>query len=191
MADETTPAIPEMPAVPAAPSVPLAPTVAIAGATDGAGAGVVITPRRKIWPFVLGGGILVFIVVVVGVVLAAGSVLGAFGGDPKTTVVNYDLSFENADCKLFQSTTTEEFQNNFFEDGFDCAAWVDNAEALTVDGEYAYVVTVVISKANGDQAEVVTKETDSSSGDPVDYTLRYYLTKVDGRWLIDGIGNEG
>lgn len=183
-----TAVVPEASAVPAATAAPAAPDAAAAYAAPPASpAGA---PKRKIWPFVLGGGILVLILIIVGIVFAVGAVLGALGGDPKKTVTDYDLSFETADCELFQSTTTTEFQDNFFGEPLDCDRWVENAEALTVDGVYSYDVKVVISKTDGETAEVVTNETDSSGDEPVDYTLRYYLTKVDGHWLIGGIDNE-
>ncbi len=176
--------VPEVPAEPAAPAAPVATPI------DGTYPAPVATPKRKVWPWVLGGGILLFVLLIAGAIIAVAAILGAFGGDPKKAVTDYDKSFETADCELFQSTTTTEFQDSFFGEKFDCARWVENAEALTVDGVYAYDVKIVISKTNDDTAEVVTQETDTSSGDPVDYTLRYYLTKVDGHWLIDGIDNE-
>jgi len=192
VAPETAPAAAAVPEsatpTPAVPDVPSA--AAGVPTTEAFSAPVAAPAKRKVWPFVLGGGIVVLILLIVGIVFAVTAVLGALGGDPKKAVTDYDLSFETADCELFQSTTTQEFQDNFFGEALDCDRWVENAKALTVDGEYQYDVKIVISKTEGDTAEVVTNETDTSSGDPVDYTLRYYLTKVDGHWLIEGIDNE-
>ena len=171
MADEPTPETP----------VPTTPFAAAAPAP---------VAKRKIWPFVLGGAILVFVLLIVALVVAVLTIFGALGGDPKKTVTDYDLSFKKADCALFQSTTTPEFQDGFFGETFDCASWLDNAEGLTIDGKYAYSVRVVSSEVQGSTAEVVTDEVDSTSGDPVDYSLRYYLVQTNGHWLIDGIDNE-
>lgn len=173
MADASTPETPDTPVV-----------TPVTGAADPA-------PRRTIWPFVLGGGILLAVLVIGGLVLAVSAVLGVFGSDPKKSVTDYDLSFEKVDCELFQSVTTTSFQDAFFNEPFDCSRWVDNAESLTADGEYLYDVKIVISKTDGDTAEVVTQETDRTGESPQDYTLRYYLLKTEGRWLIDGINDEG
>lgn len=193
MADEPTPEIPvpapETPVpAPAAPTV-AAPTVAAPAAPEYTAP--TAAPKRKIWPFVLGGAILVFLLLVVGLVIAVLTIFGVLGGgDPKQTVVDYDKSFKNADCSLFQSTTTTAFQDQFFGEDLDCAQWVENAEALTIDGKYQYTVKVISSDVEGTTAQVVTDEVDSTSGDPVDYSLRYYLVQTNGHWLIEGIDNE-
>ena len=190
MADEPTPEIPvpntsetAPPPPPAAP--PLVPATAVFDPTAPAP-----VKKRKIWPFVLGGAILVFVLLIVALVVAVLTIFGALGGDPKKTVTDYDLSFKNSDCELFQSTTTTEFQDDFFGEAFDCGTWEDNAKGLTIDGKYAYSVRVVSSEVQGSTAEVVTDEVDSTSGDPVDYSLRYHLVQSNGHWLIDGIENE-
>ena len=202
MADENTPEIPT-PDAAAAPTPPVEPTVtpvdpavapvdpAVAPAqpVDPAYAAPPAPKKRKVWPFLVGGGV-VLILVIVGIIVGVVALLGAFGGDPKKTVTDYDLSFKNSDCDLFTSTTTDQFQDSFFGGDFSCDDFVENADALTVDGVYAYDVTVVISSIDGDTAEVVTNEVDSSTGEDVDFTLRYYLVKDGGNWLIDGIENE-
>lgn len=168
MADQTTPDVPVPAPEEAAPA-----------------------PKRKIWPFVLGGAIVVFLLIVVGLVVLVLTIFGVLGGgDPKATVINYDQSFKKADCALFQSTTTTDFQDQFFGETLDCDQWIENAKALTIDGKYLYTVKVLSSDVEGTSAEIVTDEVDSTSGEPVDYSLRYYLVQTDGRWLIDGIDNE-
>ena len=176
MADETIPE-PTEPEAPEAPEAPAAPAVAEA------------RRARPLWPFVVGGGVILALVLT-GIVIGVVSLLGAFGSDPKKAVTDYDLSFENADCDLFTGSTTQQFQDDFFGGTFDCEAFVTNADGLTVDGEYTYDVSVVISSVDGDTAEVVTNEVDTSAGDPVEFTLRYHLVKDGSRWLIDGIDNE-
>ena len=145
--------------------------------------------KRRLWPYIVGGAV-VLALVVTGAVLGALALLATLGGDPAKTVTDYDLSFKNSDCDLFTSTTTEQFQNDFFGGEFDCDAFVKNADALTIEGEYSYDVTVVISSVDGDTAEVVTNEADTSTGESVDFTLRYRLVHEGGRWLVDAIDNE-
>ena len=163
MSDETVPVVPEPD--PAAVPAPPAPA------------------KRRLWPFIVGGAIVL-------AAILTGLVLGVIGGSPAKTVTDYDRSFQMSDCELFTSTTTEEFQNDFFGGDFDCAAFAKNAEDLTVDGVYSYDVTIVISSIKGDKAEVVTTETDNSTGEPIDFSLRYHLVNEGGRWLIESIDNE-
>ena len=140
--------------------------------------------KRRIWPFVLGGGILVFLAVVITVAVIIVNLVTAV--TPAKTVLNFDRAFEQADCELLLDSTTDAFQDSFFGGEVDCAAWVENAQALTVDGEYQYIVEVNGETISGDTAEVTTVETDSTSGDPVVYELVYHLVK-DGSWRIDTI----
>lgn len=183
MADETTPEptpIPE-PVVPA----PAEPVVTSPVAPPAPAA------KRKIWPFILAGGIVLFLLVVTGIIFAVLAILGALGGSPKDTVLNYDKAYETADCKLYQSTLTQAYKDDVLGGkDFDCKSWAENAKTFTVDGEYVFQVDIVISKVDGDEAQFVTHETDSSEGDPYEYTVRYYLEKDNGKWLIDDIVDE-
>jgi len=145
--------------------------------------------KRRLWPFIVGGAV-VLAAILTGLVIGVVTLLSVIGGSPSKTVTDYDLSFQNSDCELFTSTTTEQFQKDFFGGTFDCDAFVENADALTVDGVYSYDVTVVISSVKGETAEVVTTETDTSAGDPIDFSLRYHLVNEGGRWLIESIDNE-
>lgn len=205
MADETTPEQPA-PAVPAAVEpTPIPPAVtppppADTGATvpvpayaAPAGDPLAAPPaprKRPIWPFVLGGAILVFILAVVGIVLAVLAVTGAFSGGPSKTVLEYDRAFKEADCALFLSTLSDGYEDSAFGGELDCAAWSDNAKNYTVDGEYVFTVKVTGTTVDGDEAQVTTHETDVSSGEPVEYDVRYYLVEEDGSWVIDNIADE-
>jgi hypothetical protein len=171
MVDDTTPVPPAEPASTPADTTAPAPAA----------------PRRKVWPFVLGGGILLLVLVVVGAVVLVGGLLR--GGDPATTVLDFDKAFATADCALFQATTTPAFQESFFGDTFACDAWVENAKALTVDGEYLYTVEVTETTVTDDEADVATSETDSSQGAATDYELVYHLIRDGGSWRIDSIDN--
>lgn len=186
MPDENTPeSAPEVP-IPAPSDAAPAPAPAPASAPDS----VEPSSARKIWPFVVGGAALVLVLVIAAIVVVVVTIVTALGSDPKKAVSDYDLSFKNADCALFQSTTTPEFQQAFFGGDLDCAQWEENARALTIDGVYQYEVQIVSSEIDGDSAEVVTEETDSSSGSATDYALRYYLTRSSGHWLVDDIDDE-
>ena len=145
--------------------------------------------KRRLWPFIVGGAV-VLAAVLTGLVVGVVTLLSVVGGSPAKTVTDYDLSFQKSDCDLFTSTTTKQFQNDFFGGTFDCEAFEENAGTLTIEGVYSYDVSVVISSTKGDTAEVVTTETDNSTGDPVDFTLRYHLVNEGGRWLIEAIDNE-
>ncbi|MBN9240525.1 MAG: hypothetical protein BGO97_12510 [Micrococcales bacterium 70-64] len=163
----------------AAPEVPVA-----------EGAPAPAPAKRPIWPFVLGGAVLLFILAIVGVVIAVLAVFGAFGADPSKTVLEYDRAFETADCALFQKTLSDGYEQAAFGGELDCAAWTENAENYTTDGTYAFTVRVQSMTVDGDAAQVVTHETDTSSGSPQDYDVRYYLVKENGDWVIDDIVNE-
>ncbi|MEO8095563.1 MAG: hypothetical protein ABI632_11615, partial [Pseudolysinimonas sp.] len=174
--DAATPAIPAPPADGSAPVyAPPAPT------------------RRRVWPWVLGGGIVLLILLIVGVSALVGTVLGVVSGasQPSATVIAFDKSYKDADCKLFKSTTTEAFRNTFFDNGFSCDQWVDVANGLHDDGVYNYTVDVHATKVNGNTADVTTTEKDTTPGSEEKYELDYTLVKSNGSWVIDGITNIG
>jgi hypothetical protein len=195
-----TPAVPVVPAIPAAPTadaVPVAPTgvtepvVAPAGADYAAVAAV--PGKRRIWPFVLGGAVLLLILIIVGVSLAIGAILNAVGdsSSPSATVIAFDDSFKRTDCTLFQSTTTPGFQASYFDEGFSCDQWEPIAEGLHDNGVYHYTVVVNDTKINGNSADVTTSEKDTTPGAEESYELDYRLLKSNGGWLIDSITNIG
>ena len=209
MADETTPvpapdgAVPAIPVPPvpvlngqpiAAPLTPSSVTPApvtaapVVGAVPVAGGTVPPTgaPRKRpVWPFVLGGGILLLVLLIAGVGVLLVNLLGTLS--PSKTVTEFDRSFAEVNCELFQKSTTTDFQENFFGEKFTCAPWEDNARKLQVDGEYAYKVALGTTTVDGNRAEVRTTETDSTGDKPAIYRLEYHLVNTGGTWLIDSI----
>lgn len=192
-------------AAPAAPAAPVAATPVTSAPPAGAVPPTVPTyaappadpalappaPRkRKIWPFVLGGAILVFLLALTGIVFAVLSITGALTGGPQKTVLEYDRAFKEADCDLFLDTLSQAYEDSAFGGELDCAAWADNAKNYTIDGEYVFTVTVTGTTIENDEAQVTTHETDVSSGEPVDYDVRYYLVREGGDWVIDNIADE-
>lgn len=175
MADETTPVPPVEP--PAASQFP--PPVL--------GAPVEAAKKRAIWPWVLGGSILLFFGLVAGLAVLVITLLGS-AASPTRTVTDFDQAFAKVDCDLFESTTTPAFRDSFLGEAFSCAPWEQNAQGLQVDGEYAYSVVIKSSSISGDTATVSTTEVDSASAEtPTTYELSYTLVKTNGRWLIDSI----
>lgn len=152
--------------------------------------GAPLPAKRPLWPWVLGGAVLLFILAIVGVVIAVMAVFGAFGADPSKTVLEYDRAFETADCDLFQKTLSAGYEESAFGGDLDCAAWTENAKTYTTDGTYAFTVRVQSTTVDGEQAQVVTHETDVSSGSAQEFDVRYYLVKESGTWVIDDIVNE-
>jgi hypothetical protein len=192
--DAAAEATPEIPAVPAAPAAAepaiAAPVPAYAAPAVDPVAAPPAPRKRKIWPFVLGGAILVFILAVVGIVFAILTVAGAFTDGPRETVLQYDRAFETADCDLFQKTLSQNYEDTAFGGSLDCDAWVANAKTYTVDGVYAFTVVVKSTTVDGNDAQVVTHETQAAGGAPQEFDVRYYLVKEDGSWVIDGIADE-
>lgn len=203
-----TKAAAEVPAVPVPPATSAAPAVPVASA---ASAGEVVPPilnapgesvvppilnaptKRRIWPYILGGGVLLIILIIVGVSLLIGTILNAVGdsSSPGATVLAFDDSFKKTDCAEFTSTTTADFQASYFDEGFSCDQWEPIAEGLHDNGVYHYTVVVNDTKINGNAADVTTSEKDTTPGSEESYELDYRLLKSNGGWLIDSITNIG
>lgn len=190
-APSAAPAAPAAPVTSAPPAGAVPPTVPTYAAPPADPALAPPAPRkRKIWPFVLGGAILVFLLALAGIVFAVLSITGALTGGPQKTVLEYDRAFKEADCDLFLDTLSQAYEDSAFGGELDCAAWAENAKNYTIDGEYVFTVTVTGTTIENDEAQVTTHETDVSSGEPVDYDVRYYLVREGGDWVIDNIADE-
>jgi hypothetical protein len=149
--------------------------------------------KRRIWPFILGGAVVLLILIVVGVTVLVGTILGAVGGtnSPAATVIAFDKAYADIDCAGFQSTTTPAFQETYFDQGFTCDQWNPIATGLHDDGKYDYTVVVNGTTVSGATADVTTTERDTTPGSEQDYALLYHLVKSGNAWLIDGIENVG
>ena len=180
-ADDAVPPVPAVADAAPAPSAPVAPAQAPAPG------------KRRIWPFILGGAVVLLILIVVGVTVLVGTILGAVGGanGPAATVIAFDKAYADINCAEFQSTTTPAFQDTYFQEGFSCDQWNPIATGLHDDGKYDYTVVVTDTTVSGATADVTTTERDTTPGSEKDYALLYHLVKSGNAWLIDGIENAG
>lgn len=189
MVDETTPTPEPTEPFVAPTEQPVAATEPVVAPTEQPVAATEPPKKRRIWPFILAGGILVFLAIVVGAIVLIVNIVTGLTATPTKAVLDLDKAFATADCDLLISTTTQDFRDAYFSEGtFDCAAWEENANALTVDGVYAYEVTVNGSEIDGATAEVTTTEIDSTGEEPITFELKYTLVN-DGGWLVDYIEN--
>ncbi|CAN5308917.1 hypothetical protein BH11ACT4_BH11ACT4_11330 [soil metagenome] len=201
MAQGTPPVPPADDAVPAVPAQP-APASGVPGAPQAAGAETAAAEpaaapaapaKRKIWPFILAGGLLLLVLLIVGVSVLVGTIIGTLvnGSSPSATVLAFDKSFKETDCTLFQKTTTSDFQSTYFDQEFTCDQWNSIATSLHDNGVYNYTVVVHDTKVSGDTADVTTTEKDTTPGGEQTYELDYRLVKTGGSWVIDGITSLG
>jgi hypothetical protein len=163
---------PEQPAVTPPAQPPVAPP---------AQAPVAPPARRSKLPWILGGAALALLVIV-GVVAAVviSSVLGAVRA-PQEVVGQYDKAFDEADCELYFSITTEAYQESFEPtcEGFESVA------QNFLDSYSDYKVTVTNTSVSGDTAIVETTETFILDGEPGTDEYTYHLVKSGNAWLID------
>jgi hypothetical protein len=163
---------PEQPAVTPPAQPPVAPP---------AQAPVAPPARRSKLPWILGGAALALLVIV-GVVAAVviSSVLGAVRA-PQEVVGQYDKAFDEADCELYFSITTEAYQESFEPtcEGFESVA------QNFLDSYSDYNVTVTNTSVSGDTAIVETTETFILDGEPGTDEYTYHLVKSGNAWLID------
>lgn len=152
-------------------------------------------PRRvPVWPFILGGAVLLLIVLGVIAAIAIPAYLRAqeeaqLAADEKAaeeTVLAFDAAYEDADCDDFEAVTDEDFRDEWsdrnFDEDYDCDAWEDAAEELSEDGDYLYSVDVDEVEVRGDRATVTTTE---SFDDGEQYEYEYKLERQDdGVWLV-------
>ncbi len=151
----------------------------------------VAAPRpRLVWPWVLGGIILFFVlltVVVSAVIIASGLAERASERNDRDrvekVVLDLDAAYENADCDAFEALTSENARDDLSGTGsdYDCDDWQEVAESLTIDGDYGYTVRVLDSAVDGDTATVHTRE--RLPGDE-SYEFTYVLEKQDGDWVV-------
>ncbi len=160
-----TPAQPATLAQPATPEVPVAPALA----------------RRSKLPWILGGAALaVIVLIVVAVVVVFNVILGAAKG-PQEVVGAYDRAFDEIDCELYLSITTESYQESFMPT---CEEFEATAQDF-VDTYSDYKVAVTGTSVSGDTATVTTTETYVLDGEPGTDLYIYHLVNSKGAWLID------
>jgi hypothetical protein len=155
---------------------------AVTPPAEPAGAASVPPPaRRSKLPWIIGGAA-VALLVIVGVVVAivVSSVLGAVRA-PQEVVGQYDKAFDEADCELYFSITTEAYQESFEPtcEGFESVA------QNFLESYSDYKVTVTNTSVSGDTATVETTETFILDGEPGTDEYIYHLVKSGNAWLID------
>ena len=137
--------------------------------------------RRSKLPWIIGGaavGLLVILGVVIAVVVS--SILGAVRA-PQEVIGEYDRAFDEADCEIYLSITTEAYQESFEPtcEGFESVA------QNFLDSYSDYKVIVTNTSVSGETATVETTETFVLDGEPGTDEYTYYLVRSGNTWLID------
>lgn len=168
---------PDQPAVPS----PIVPSTAESAVPPPAQPVVPAPARRSKLPWIIGGAALALLVIV-GVVVAVlvSSVIGAVRA-PQEVIGQYDKAFDDADCELYFSITTEAYQESFEPtcEGFESVA------QNFLESYSDYKVTVTNTSVSGDTATVETTETFILDGEPGTDEYIYRLVKSGNTWLID------
>lgn len=148
--------------------------------------------RRRVWPWFLGGGILLFLLLAAGGVLLMLSLTGVLGGQgsPGDVVKQFDKAWQTSDCGLVQSVTTTAYQKNL---GFDDCATFSAATKSLADSTNDYIVTVGSVQITNNQATVQTVESyyDVVKGQKGSTSYTYDLLNENGKWLISGVSSTG
>jgi hypothetical protein len=144
----------------------------------------VVAKKRPVWPWLVGGGVLLF-VLIVGVIVAVIVFTIVHQANEKSavqaTVLTFDQAFRDADCDEFESVTTDDVRDAVLGSNYNCDDFEELADSFTVDGEYDYAVHVLRSSVSGDSATVHTAE-GTGDGDSGDY--EYTLQLKHGDWVI-------
>lgn len=154
----------------------------------------VAAPRKRlVWPWVLGGSLLLFVLAVgVAVIVFALSAFTAARSSQAQTaavekVVNeFDAAYADADCDAFEAVTNKAVRDDAIVDGeYTCSAWIDVAESFVVDGDYSYEVEINDTEVHGRTATVVTTESwDDGEGGTESDDYEYTLKHGDDGWII-------
>ena len=146
-------------------------------------------PRtRLVWPWVVGGVLL--LALVVGGILAILAVVGIThsmsqaSDAPEATVLDFDAAYKQGDCELLMASTTERLRSDYEIET--CEQFSDSsADFLETLADYE--VTVDSVRLSGGAAVVETTESYVLEGEPQASQERYDLVKDDGTWKIDQI----
>lgn len=134
-----------------------------------------VKPRKRVWPWVLGigGGVVVVVIALVvwGVVAFVGVVKG-----PGDAVTALDVAWRSGDCAAMQKLTTADVRAS---SGWDDCTVFQAATPTDVTGLSLHVVSTSIVN---DVATVITTEHWADSAGP--HTGTYTLIKVNGDWTI-------
>lgn len=177
---------PDAGAQPVIPPVPVASPEPVTPAEPPVAAGQPVVPppaRRSKLPWIIGGAALGFVLIVgITIAVVVSLVIGATRG-PQDVVGAYDRAFDEVDCELYFSVTTEAYQESFTPT---CEEFEATAQSF-VEAYSDYKVTVTGSSISGDTATVETTETYVYGGESAADEYTYHLVKSDGDWLIDAL----
>jgi len=141
--------------------------------------------RRPRWPWFLGGGLLLILVLgIVGVVLLAGWIGGLISSmsTPSAAVLSLNEAIDTADCELYFSVTSDDFRAANGVD--DCEAF-DEGAAVTNELTSERTLRILNFRSVNSDATVETEESlVDSDGERRDATRTYTLRALDGVWQV-------
>ena len=150
----------------------------------------VVAKKRPVWPWLVGGGALLFILVlgaIIAVVIFTVVQQASQTSAVRATVLTFDQSFRDADCDALEGVTTDDVRDAVLGSDYNCDGFEDLADTFTVNGEYTYTVRILRTTVSGDTATVHTTEAydDGDSGD-----FEYTLKLEHGGWIITDFEEE-
>jgi hypothetical protein len=148
--------------------------------------------QRHAWPWLLGGGILLFLILAAAGIVMTFILMGGINGQasPADTVKQFDKAWQTSDCALVQSVTTTSYQKDL---GFDDCATFRTAAKSLADSTDNYTVTVSSVKIQNNEASVQTVESyfDIKNGQDGSTSYIYDLVNEGGKWVISGVSSTG
>ncbi len=135
------------------------------------------TAKKPAWPWALAAGCVAFLVIV-GVVawLLITTVFDVTAG-PRQAIATFDRAWDQGDCELLRSVTTEAYQTNENFDGDICQWLITDTPAYEID-----VLSVSVA---GDSAIATTRERWTDTDGSFDEAYQYRFVRTAGAWRID------
>jgi len=151
-----------------------------------------VAARRPAWPWLLGGGILLFLILAAAGIVMTFILMGSMNGQgsPADTVKQFDKAWQTSDCALVQSVTTATYQKNL---GFDDCTTFQAAAKSLADSTDNYTVAVGSVKIQNNEASVQTVESyyDVQNAQNGSTSYTYDLVNENGKWVISGVSSTG
>lgn len=136
--------------------------------------------RRPLWHWLLLAGVGALGLLVIGILGIVIAFQLLTRGDPQSTLEDFYVSLESADCELFMDSTTEEYRA---ASGLTSCPVFE--ETLGGVSSVDYRVEDRINRQGYAIFEVT--ETYVDDGEEVEVQLRYFVRRIDGQWDLDGI----
>lgn len=189
---------------PAAQPVGAAPTAATPW-TQGPGAPVPgmppAPPKRPIWPWLVGGGALLLVIIGVIVAVIVAGVLaarpsgpdpdpGPVGpvGSPEETLQDLFDAWWAGDCDAYLAVTTPEFGADWTQDddtsGFTCESFEQRADSY-YGASTDLTLDVTSSDVNGETATLESTESGTDAEGTWSTSYVHEVVVRDGRWLVN------